>query len=140
MKVTGSTPVGPPTAARGHRDGGGFALSGASAASAPSAAAPATGLASVASVAALVALQADGEIEGRRRRALKRGGGLLDRLDALKLALLEGGDGASALQALARASAEQRVGDDDPGLQAVLDQIETRAAVELAKARYRIQA
>ena len=51
--------------------------------------------------------------------------------------LLGGGDDGLALQALARAAAEERQGDPDPGLQDVLDHIETRAAVELAKARRR---
>ena len=101
------------------------------------AAAPTTGTAGIASVAALLALQEEDGPEARRRKALKRGSGLLDRLEAVKIALLDGGDGASALQALSRAAAEARQGDPDPGLQEVLDHIETRTAVELAKARYR---
>lgn len=99
------------------------------------AAAPTAGTAGIASVAALLALQGEDGPEARRRKALKRGSGLLDRLDAVKIALLDGGDGSSALQALSRMAAEERQGDPDPGLQDVLDHIETRAAVELAKAQ-----
>jgi hypothetical protein len=83
---------------------------------------------------ALLALQeVDGPIE-RRRRAVRRGGRLLDALDQVKLALLGGESAGPALERLAAAAREQRVGSFDPGLDGVLDEIETRAAVELAKA------
>lgn len=91
----------------------------------------------VGSLAALLALQQGDTAEERRRRSIRRGGGLLDRLDALKLALLDGGDPGSALQALSRAASEARETEDDAGLKDVLDHIETRAAVELAKAQMR---
>ena len=96
--------------------------------------APTAATTGIASVAALLALQEEDGPAERRRRALKRGGGLLDRLEAVKVAMLSDGDGSAALQSLARMAAEQRQGDPDPGLQDVLDHIETRAAVELAKA------
>lgn len=140
MKVTGPGPVSSQTTARASRAEGGFNVSRSGAGAAGSAAAPVAGAGGVNSVAALLALQAEDGPEERRRKAIRRGGGLLDRLDAVKLALLEGGDGSVALQALARAAAEERHSDPDPGLQAVLDQIETRAAVELAKVRYRTPA
>lgn len=139
MKVTGPGPISSQGGSRPRQAEGGFSVTGGArvAASAPAAIG---GVAGVGSVEALIALQqADGP-EERRRRALRRGGGLLDRLDALKLALLEGGDGAPALQALARATAEQRETVDDPGLTELLGHIETRAAVELAKVRYRTSA
>lgn len=135
MKVTGPGPVSSQTSQRAARSEGGFAVSKGSAGA--SAATPVSGAASVASVAALLALQEEDGPQERRRKALRRGSGLLDRLDAVRVALLDGGDGGLALQALARAAAEERQGDPDPGLQEVLDHIETRAAVELAKARYR---
>ena len=88
----------------------------------------------VGSVDALLALQAaEGPLE-RRRRAVRRGSGILDRLEALKLALLAGEAGRPALEGLARAVREQRELADDPMLDGVLDEIDTRAAVELAKA------
>lgn len=136
MKVTGSGPVSTPSSSpRSSRSSGGFAVAAGPGKTA--AAAPTAGTAGIASVAALLALQEEDGPEARRRKAIKRGGGLLDRLESLKIALLDGGDGAPALQALARAAAEERHGDPDPGLQAVLDQIETRTAVELAKAQLR---
>lgn len=138
MKVTGPGPVSSQTSQRTARASGGFSVAGAP--SGASAATPMSGAASVGSVAALLALQEEDGPQERRRKALRRGNGLLDRLDAVKVALLDGGDGAMALQALARAAAEQRHGDPDPELQDVLDHIETRAAVELAKARYRTPA
>ena len=92
-------------------------------------AAPITG-----GVSALMALQGVEDATERRRRAIRRGGGLLDRLDELKLALLNGQDGAPALERLARSLREERPDDGDPGLKGVLDQIDLRAAVEMAKA------
>ena len=70
----------------------------------------------------------------RRRWAIRRGGGLLDRLDELKLALLGGLLAGAALEGLQRAVGESIDEVDDPRLRAVLQQIELRAAVELAKA------
>lgn len=135
MKVTGPGPISSQTPQRTARSEGGFSVSKGSGGG--SAATPVAGAASVGSVAALLALQEeDGPLE-RRRKAIRRGNGLLDRLDAVKVALLNGGDGALALQALAKAAAEERHGDPDQALQEILDHIETRAAVELAKARYR---
>lgn len=135
MKVTGPGPISSQTPQRTARSEGGFSVSKGSGGG--SAATPVAGATSVGSVAALLALQEeDGPLE-RRRKAIRRGNGLLDRLDAVKVALLDGRDGALALQALAKAAAEERHGDPDQALQEILDHIETRAAVELAKARYR---
>ena len=73
----------------------------------------------------------------RRRKAIRRGGGLLDRLDELKLALLQGEAGEAALDRLTRTLREERSQEPDPALNALLDQIDLRAAVELAKADLR---
>lgn len=73
----------------------------------------------------------------RRRRAIRRGGGLLDRLEALKLALLNGEAGESAVETLGRAMREERPIEDDSALNSLLEQIDLRAAVELAKAEMR---
>ncbi|MBN8552500.1 MAG: flagellar assembly protein FliX [Caulobacterales bacterium] len=135
MKVTGSGPIASQNARRSATTAGGFSV--ATGTGQARATGPAMATTGVASVAALLALQEDDGPETRRRKALKRGGGLLDCLEAVKLALLEGGDGSVALSALSRLAAEERQGDPDPALQDVLDHIETRAAVELAKARVR---
>lgn len=137
MKVSGPRGVHSQAGSQGARAEGGFSLAGAGGAMAATAAAPMAGASGVGSLAALLALQQGDTAEERRRRSIRRGGGLLDRLDALKIALLDGGDPGSALQALSRAASEARETEDDLGLKDVLDHIETRAAVELAKARMR---
>lgn len=96
---------------------------------------PAARVAGVMTLDALLALQgAEGPLE-RRRKAVRRGGQMLDALDALKLAVLDGGEVSKAsLDRLMRLVGEQREAlDNEPGLVDVLNQIETRAAVELAK-------
>jgi hypothetical protein len=137
MKVTGPTGLTSASAGASSKPGAvapGFTLDATSAATSPAATARAAGASAVASTDALLALQ---EVEGpleRRRRAVKRGGRLLDALDTLKVALLGDGSSTTALQGLARAVRESRADAGDPALEGVLDEIETRAAVELAKA------
>jgi hypothetical protein len=94
---------------------------------------PARALSAAPSLEALLALQEEPAPGERRRRAVRRAGRILDVLDELKLALLEGRFSPSALRALEGAVREERPDTEDPGLKALLDQIETRAAVELAK-------
>jgi Class II flagellar assembly regulator len=91
------------------------------------------GVARVASLDALMALQEVGGPLERRRRAVGRASQILDALDDLKLDLLEGRLSPDSLAALTRSVREQRSLTDDPRLESVLDEIETRAAVELAK-------
>lgn len=135
MKVTGpagaaSTPASRPAA----RAAGGFALPSAGAATGTGHAGATSPASGVTGAAALMALQGVEDPTERRRRAIRRGSGLLDRLDELKLALLGGQDGAAALERLTRGLREERPEDAEPGLKNVLDQIDLRAAVELAKA------
>ena len=138
MKVNGvGGPSTTPTSRPSTRSGAGFSLSG-SAGSAPAAAAStASAAAGVTGVSALMALQGVEDATERRRRAIRRGNTLLDRLDELKLALLGGESQSVNLQSLARAMAESRDGNEEPELKTVLDQIDLRAAVELAKAEAR---
>jgi hypothetical protein len=135
MKVTGpagaaSTPTSRPAA----RAAGGFALPSAGAASGAGPAGATSSASGVTGAAALMALQGVEDPAERRRRAIRRGSSLLDRLDELKLALLGGQEGAAALERLARNLREERPEEAEPGLKNVLDQIDLRAAVELAKA------
>jgi len=91
------------------------------------------GVGMIGSIDALLMLQeAEGPL-GRRRRAVGRAGRLLDVLDEVKLAMLEEGPSSTHLQRLTAAVREQRADTEDEGLEALLNQIETRAAVELAK-------
>jgi hypothetical protein len=93
----------------------------------------ASGVARVSSLDALIALQEVGGPLERRRRAVRRAGNLLDALEDLKLDLLDGGLSPAALAKLTGAVREQRALTDDPRLETVLDEIETRAMVEIAK-------
>ncbi|WEK39711.1 MAG: flagellar assembly protein FliX [Candidatus Brevundimonas colombiensis] len=137
MKVVGPNGVSTPTSARATRSTSVFSLGQTAAAAAPPAATASAAAGGVSDVSALMALQGvEGPLE-RRRRAIRRGGGLLDRLDELKLALLSGDADQASLDRLARSLREERADDGDPGLNAVLDQIDLRASVELAKAEMR---
>lgn len=135
MRVTG--PQGPTSAqpgpkARGAGEGG-FRLPSAQASAGAGQAAPAQAAAGVSGLAALLALQDVGDPLERRRRAVTRAGRILDSLDEVKLALLDGTLPPESLLRLRAAVREERAGSDDPALQAVLDEVELRAAVELAK-------
>lgn len=137
MKVTGPSGPTSPSGARPTRAASGFSLfqsGGASGSTATTAASSAGGLAGV---SALMALQGVEDATEKRRRAIRRGGGLLDRMDDLKLALLSGEAGEVALERLGRTLREERPEDADEGLNSLLDQIDLRAAVELAKAEVR---
>ena len=144
MKITGpglggTTRVGGPSG-RGAGRAESFAVKGGGGAQGAAAAARASGPANVGSLDALLALQQlDGPLE-RRRRAVKRGGRILDQLEAVKLGMLEGEIAPETLARLTEAVGEERAATEDSGLEGVLDQIETRAAVELAKREMRAAA
>ncbi len=84
-------------------------------------------------VEALLALQDVGGPLERKRRAVRRAGRILDVLDEIKVALLEGALSSADLDRLRRAVRDERERTEDPALEAVLDEIELRAAVEVAK-------
>lgn len=126
----GASPLGGSRAAQG-RGGGNFSLSGAPAARG---AAGLSGPASLAAVDALLALQeTDDALHAPRRRAIRRAEDMLDILDEIKLALLAGQLPKSKLSRLLAVVERQQGGFADPGLKEILDQIELRARVELAK-------
>ncbi len=84
---------------------------------------------------ALLAMQ--GVIEDpveRRKRSVQRGRGALEVLDDLKLGLLAGNLDTSTVNRLRDAAANLKSSSGDPGLDAVLSEIELRVEVELAKA------
>jgi hypothetical protein len=84
---------------------------------------------------ALLALQGVEEDPAeRRRRSVARGRGALDVLDALKIGLLSGNLDSSTVARLRDAAANLKATSGDPGLDAVLSEIELRVEVELAKA------
>lgn len=96
----------------------------------------AMGTAAVGGIEALLAAQSVGDAtdeRGRRKRAAARGNSLLDRLEDLRLAILEGSVPKSRLIELAQMLRERREEGLPEDLAAVLDEIELRAEVELAK-------
>ncbi len=82
--------------------------------------------------AVLAAQEVSGEAE-QRRQAVTRGEDLLDRLDEIRLALLTGRMPAARLHELARMVEVKRRQTADEELNAVLDEIDLRVRVELAK-------
>lgn len=83
---------------------------------------------------ALIAIQSEDNTREKRRRSVKRGQSMLDVLDELKLALLSGQltpDLTNRLSMLVRDSSLS----GDPALDSIMDSIELRAEVELAKLR-----
>ncbi len=89
---------------------------------------------SSANIDALLAMQGVEEDPAeRRKRSIQRGKGALDVLDDLKIRLLSGNFDASTVGRLRDAAANLKTSSGDPGLDAVLSEIELRVEVELAK-------
>lgn len=135
MKISGP---GATTSAAGPRGakaagGDGFRLPSMGGASAPTQAGGVSAMGGVMALDALLALQDVGGPLERRKRAVRRGGRILDALDDIKLGLLAGELSKADLHRLQQAVSEAREGVDDPVLEAVLQEIEVRAAVEGAK-------
>jgi hypothetical protein len=87
-----------------------------------------------ANIDALLALQGIEDSTEKRKRSVQRGRGALDVLDDLKLGLLSGNLTASTVSRLREAASSLKFSSGDPGLDAVLSEIELRVEVELAKA------
>ncbi len=87
-----------------------------------------------ANIDALLAMQGVEDPTERRKRSVQRGRGALDVLDDLKIGLLSGNFNASTVSRLRDAAANLKASSGDPGLDAVLSEIELRVEVELAKA------
>jgi hypothetical protein len=91
----------------------------------------------VAGIDALMVLQGVEDQAERRRRSVKSGRHALDLLDELKVGLLGGPLNQSTLLRLKSAAAELKDGSGDTGLDGVIDEINLRVEVELAKAGIR---
>jgi hypothetical protein len=134
MKVQG--PSSSTSAVGAKRAGGavapGFVLpsDGLGAAANVARAAPAANLSNI---GALLALQSEDDITERRRRATQRSNTLLDQLEGIRLSILGAGVSREQVAALAKTLREYRDQVDDQGLDAILDDVELRAEVELAK-------
>jgi hypothetical protein len=136
MRIYGpnGTTIGSPSANVRRSTSTGFALPDADATS-TSEARPAIAPKAAANIDALLAMQGIEEdpVE-RRKRSVQRGKGALDVLDDLKIGLLSGNFDTSTVGRLRAAAANLKSSSGDPGLDAVLSEIELRVEVELAKA------
>jgi hypothetical protein len=94
---------------------------------------PSVGLRTVGGIEALIALQGIEDPIERRRHAVKRGRVALDALDELKIGFLGGALSPAILSKLQAAAAYLKQGSGDPRLDGVLDEIELRVEVEIAK-------
>ncbi len=137
MKVSKVGSVGGPDAARRKKSAGGdgaFAdalkeTSDTGATSGPAATQGAHG------VDGVYAIQANADATDHRSRGLLMGYGndLLGRLEQIRLGLLAGRISKERLQELARRLREKRQESDDPRLNELIQEIELRAEVEIAK-------
>ena len=87
----------------------------------------------VAAVDALFSVQEVGDATKGRSRGTVRAQVMIDGLDDIRQGLLIGSIPLSKLTALVKVVREERDQAEDPKLSAILDEIELRAAVELAK-------
>jgi hypothetical protein len=134
MRINGAngTTLGTPTASIRRTSSSSFALPEESTSASESRAATAPKAA--ANIDALLAMQGIEDPTDRRKRSVQRGRGALDVLDDLKIGLLSGNFNASTVSRLRDAAANLKSTSGDPGLDAVLSEIELRVEVELAKA------
>ena len=136
MKIEATNPLRQnQSAGRGPRRaaGGGFADTLAGLASPPRPSGSLTGAAPTGTLHAILALQGLEDPGERRRQAAARGLDLLDMLDDLRQYILSGAVPQETLARLSAVAGERRADIDDPALAAVLDEIDLRAQVELAK-------
>lgn len=139
MKITGPYNLRPSDVVKGKRtsqasSGGDFLglISGGSEAS-ESATVTATDAVPLTSLDAMLSLQEISDDELRRKKAVADGFDTLETLEDLRHSLLVGRVPEHVLRGLTLKVARQRQQISDPRLLAVLDDIELRAAVELAK-------
>jgi hypothetical protein len=87
----------------------------------------------IASVESILTLQGLDDSTSGRSKSVSHGEQLLDMLDQVRDGLLAGGIPRATLNRLANAVSKRQEGFADPKLQTVLDEIDLRARVELAK-------
>lgn len=137
MKIDHTTSRGPVAPrrkkrAQGADEGFGQALEG-SASNAGAASGSAGGAQPVSAMDALIALQEVPDAVSDRAQARQRGERLLERLELLRMDILDGRISPESIERLAGAVEDARAETDDARLNEILDEIELRARVELAK-------
>jgi len=132
MRIQGthSTGVASPSSTARRSASGTFSLESDTPARTPGAP---SGVRTIGGIETLLALQGVDEPGERRRKAIKRGRGALDALDALKIGLLSGTLDTAALARLKTVGAGLAEPTGDPGLDNVMAEIALRVEVELAK-------
>ncbi len=136
MKVTGPGTVQPNAIRRVRRDGekgGGAFAEHISGEPQEGSAAPVGASAPPTPVDALIALQEVPDASSGGRRAMTRGSGMLDLLDDVRVGLLSGVIPRGRLQSLLDTLKGRRESIEDPRLAQLIDEIDLRASVELAK-------
>ncbi len=93
----------------------------------------AQGVQSISHIGALLASQEVDEVHVQQQSAIKHGSDMLTQLDQLKLGILNGHLAPHAVNQLRHSLADKRQYEVQDGLKTVLQQIELRAEVELAK-------
>jgi len=132
LRIDGNNRPGAVSGRAGVRAGGtgpAFALEGGRAAPMAANSGAAAG---VTGLGALLALQAVQDPQLARKKAVRRGRGLLDALNAMRTDLLAGPVGDSHINQMLAALGQARE-QSQPELDALIDDIELRARVELAK-------
>jgi hypothetical protein len=134
MKIDRVSVSGPPKPRRSERSAavkpGGFAKALSGGATTPN---PISEAVPLTPVGSLFSIQEVGDAVSGRSRGLSRGHDLLDGLEALRRNLVLGSLTASQIEQLKSLAAGARGSADDPILAEILNEIEIRAAVELAK-------
>lgn len=93
-----------------------------------------SGAPQIASVGALIALQSTGDVtQSANGREVDRAEDLLDSLDQIRVGILTGSMSRGSLTAIVHRLDERRREGVDPRLVSLIDDIELRAKVELAK-------
>jgi len=133
MKITGSGPLRTAPTRRQERAGKSSAAGFSSELRDDGGVRSASGGGSVGAVSALLTVQEVGDAGEESRRAVQRGEDILERLDELRYGLLIGAFPKEKLDQLLKTVRRQHDRFLDPRLQEVLQQIELRAMVELAK-------
>ncbi len=134
IKVTGYGAIKSTTPARKSSGGSSVSFSSLlSGAQSSSAATQATEISATTGLSNLFALQEISEEERKRERALKHGKSMLDVLERLRQQLLMGEIPSHMLADLSLTLEEQKQTLSDPYLMGLIEDIELRVAVELAK-------
>ncbi|NBC33381.1 MAG: flagellar assembly protein FliX [Alphaproteobacteria bacterium] len=126
-------PGSPVSRSTARASGGGFLQELSGLARGTTASAGSSAAAAVSGPMSLLVAQEVDEVTLQRRRAKRRAEALLDRLEDLRRDLLLGTIPHWKLKDLARLVESERAEVDDPRLEAVLEEIDLRAQVELAK-------